>query len=167
MIAISQRRVSLLCLLLIVFACSSPASAADEPAAAANPNATKSPAEVVKSAPRGSLKNPYTNNADRIAEGKELFQSYSCSGCHGGTGGGGMCPPVNGDVWFYGMQDDTLYRLITLGSVEMQKAGFDRLGGPGLQMPPFGQIIKTDDEVWKIIAWIRSVYSGDPKKKFW
>jgi tetratricopeptide (TPR) repeat protein len=27
-------------------------------------------------------------------------------------------------------------------------------------MPPFGDIIKTDDDLWKIIAWIRSVYCG-------
>jgi hypothetical protein len=24
-------------------------------------------------------------------------------------------------------------------------------------MPPFGTIIKTDDDLWKIIAWIRSI----------
>jgi hypothetical protein len=24
-------------------------------------------------------------------------------------------------------------------------------------MPPFGDIFKTDTEIWKIIAWIRSV----------
>jgi hypothetical protein len=27
-------------------------------------------------------------------------------------------------------------------------------------MPPFGETIKTDDDLWKIIAWIRSVYCG-------
>jgi mono/diheme cytochrome c family protein len=134
---------------------------------ATNPYASISPAERVKNAPRGTLKNPYTGQADKIAAGHELFMSYSCSGCHGGTGGGGMCPQINGDVWFYGLEDDTLYRLITLGSVDLQKAGFERLGGPGLQMPPFGQIIKTDDELWKIIAWIRTIYAGDPKKKVW
>jgi mono/diheme cytochrome c family protein len=93
--------------------------------------------------------------------------SYSCSGCHGGTGGGGMCPQVNGDVWFYGMDDDVLFRLVTLGSLEMDKAGFAHLGGPGLQMPPFGSLIKSDEELWKIISWVRSIYKGDPKKKFW
>jgi hypothetical protein len=25
-------------------------------------------------------------------------------------------------------------------------------------MPPFGEILKTDDEIWKIIAWIRTVH---------
>ena len=55
----------------------------------------------------------------------------------------------------------------TVGSLEMDKAGFAHLGGPGLQMPPFGTLIKSDEELWKILAWIRSIYKGDPKKKFW
>jgi mono/diheme cytochrome c family protein len=160
------------CLALVTVALSnSEASAADSPAApsAAAPAATTmTPLQRAQSAPKGSLKNPYNpSQADRVAEGKELFQSYSCSGCHGGTGGGGMCPPVNGEVWFYGIDDDVLFRLITFGSVEMEKQGFARLGGAGLQMPPFGALIKTDDDVWKILTWIRSVYKGDPKRKFW
>jgi mono/diheme cytochrome c family protein len=148
-------------------------AADDPPAATAAPTAPsaitgKSPADVVKDAPKGSLKNPFNpSQEDNVAKGKELFQSYSCSGCHGGTGGGGMCPQINGDVWFYGMQDDTLFRLVTLGSVDLQKAGFDHLGGQGNPMPPFGGIIKSDEELWDIITWIRSIYKGDPKKKFW
>jgi mono/diheme cytochrome c family protein len=143
------------------------ADTAPAPAPAAT-SKTMTPAQRAQSAPRGSLKNPYNpSQADIVAAGHELFQSYSCSGCHGGTGGGGMCPPVNGEVWFYGLEDDTLFRLITVGSVEMTKQGFDRLGGPGLQMPPFGELIKTDDELWRILTWIRSVYKGDPSKKFW
>jgi mono/diheme cytochrome c family protein len=140
----------------------------DPSAAADGGAATVTSAQRVQSAPKGSLKNPYNpSQEDIVSQGHELFQSYSCSGCHGGTGGGGMCPPVNGDVWFYGLEDDTLFRLVTLGSLGMDKAGFAHLGGPGLQMPPFGDIIKSDDELWKILTWIRSVYKGDSKKKFW
>jgi mono/diheme cytochrome c family protein len=144
------------------------AATASAPAAAAASGGTMTPSQSAASAPKGSLKNPYkTTQTNIVNQGHELFQSYSCSGCHGGTGGGGMCPPVNGEVWFYGLEDDTLFRLVTLGSVGMDKAGFSHLGGPGLQMPPFGDLIKTDDELWKILTWIRSVYKGDPKKKFW
>ena len=147
---------------------SPPAASAPAPSTAAADTTVMTPAQRVQSAPKGTLKNPYSpSDPVKVAEGHELFQSYSCSGCHGGTGGGGMCPPVNGEVWFYSLEDDTLFRLITLGSVELQKQGFEHLGGPGLQMPPFGDLIKTDDELWKILTWIRSVYKGDPKKKFW
>ena len=46
-----------------------------------------------------------------------------CNGCHGGGGGGGMCPPLTNDTWVYGRDDDTLFRLITLGTDDLQKQG--------------------------------------------
>jgi mono/diheme cytochrome c family protein len=159
--------------LAATLACAPPVEAAEAatptPAPAPASGSAKSPIDAVKDAPKGTLKNPYTGQDDKIAQGHELFMSYSCNGCHGGTGGGGMCPPINGDIWFYGIDDDTLFRLITLGTLDLQKAGYDRLGGNtgSLQMPPFGALIKSDDELWKIIAWIRSIYTGDPKKKTW
>ena len=40
------------------------------------------------------------------------------------------------------------------------KLGYKRKGSEAVvgPMPPFGEVIKTDDDLWKIIAWIRSVY---------
>jgi hypothetical protein len=35
------------------------------------------------------------------------------------------------------------------------RKGSENVVGP---MPPFGEILKTDDDIWKIIAWIRLVY---------
>jgi hypothetical protein len=94
--------------------------------------------------------------------------SYSCSGCHGGGGGGGMCPPLTNDIWVYGGDDDTLFRLVTLGSDELQKQGYTRIGRENVvgPMPPFGAIIKNSDDLWKILAFVRSKYSGDPAYKF-
>ena len=39
------------------------------------------------------------------------------------------------------------------------KQGFVRKGSENVvgPMPPFGELFKTDTEIWKIIAWIRSV----------
>ena len=154
--------------LLAAFAvATSSAVLADEQPASNASAGEMTPVQRAESTPRGELKNPFSGQAAMEAEGRKLYMSYGCSGCHGGTGGGGMCPPINGDVWFYGIGDDVLFRLIAIGSVGMQQAGFDRLGGQGLQMPPFGTIIKTDEETWKIIAWIRTIYKGDPKKKNW
>jgi mono/diheme cytochrome c family protein len=125
--------------------------------------------EIVKEAAKGTLRNPYTDDPEKIKEGRGLFLSYSCNGCHGGNGGGGMCPPLSNEVWVYGSDDDTLFRLLTLGSDRLQVAGYYRIGmenvvGP---MPPFGQLIKSDDELWKIIAFVRSIYNGDPKRRNW
>jgi mono/diheme cytochrome c family protein len=127
------------------------------------------PADLVKSTPKGKLVNPYKDTQpDVVASGQELLRSYSCSGCHGGNGGGGMCPALTNDVWVYGGDDDTLFRLVTLGSDELQKLGYTRVGRENVvgPMPPFGAIIKSSDDLWKILAFVRSVYSGDPGYKF-
>lgn len=126
------------------------------------------PLERVKITPIGQLKNPYANNIDEMAKwGQKRYMGNSCNGCHGGTGGGGMCPPLSNDVWVYGSDDDTLFRLIALGSIELQKhlnttrKGRENVVGP---MPAFGEIIKTDDEVWRIISFLRTTFRGDPAR---
>ena len=127
------------------------------------------PADLVKNTPKGKLANPYKDTqADVVTAGQEFLRNYSCSGCHGGNGGGGMCPALTNDVWVYGGDDDTLFRLVTLGSDELQKQGYARVGheNVGGPMPPFGAIIKSADDLWKILAFVRSVYSGDPGYKF-
>ena len=103
------------------------------------------PLERVAASPKGTLKNPYTDNAEAIAQGKKLYFGKSCNGCHGGGGGGGMCPPLTNTVWVYGDTDDTLFRLISLGSDDLKKAGYSRKGTEGVvgPMPPFGELIDT------------------------
>ncbi len=125
------------------------------------------PLERAKITPVGQLKNPYAKNVDMAKWGQKRYMGNSCNGCHGGTGGGGMCPPLSNDVWVYGSDDDTLFRLITLGSIELQKQlGISRKGRENVvgPMPAFGEIIKTDDEVWRIITFVRSIYRGDPTR---
>src|ERR1700684_2237607 len=125
--------------------------------------------DLEKQTPKGKLSNPYKDTqADIVAQGETLFRSYSCSGCHGGTGGGGMCPPLTNDTWVYGGDDDTLFRLVTLGSDELQKNGYSRTGRENVvgPMPPFGSIIKSSDDLFKIIAFIRAHYDGDPSYKY-
>jgi mono/diheme cytochrome c family protein len=128
-----------------------------------------SPMDLVKNTAQGELVNPYKDTqADVVAEGGKFLQSYACSGCHGGGGGGGMCPPLINDVWVYGGDDDTLFRLVALGSDELQKLGYTRKGRENVvgPMPPFGTIIQNSDDLWKILAFIRSRYNGDPAYKF-
>ena len=145
-----------------------PVEAPKDAAAAAAMPATavtnKSPVDVVAAHPLGSMKNPYTDDPVKIEEGKKLYFSYSCNGCHGGGGGGGMCPPLTNDVWVYGSGDDILFRLITEGSQDLQKNySLKRKGSEGVvgPMPPFGSLVKSDDEMWKIIAYIHTLYKGN------
>jgi mono/diheme cytochrome c family protein len=147
-----------------------PGAAAPVAAGAAGTDYTKvAPVDLVKQTPKGQIKDPYKDTqADIVSQGETLFRSYSCSGCHGGTGGGGMCPPLTNDTWVYGGDDDTLFRLVTLGSDELQKNGYSRVGRENVvgPMPPFGSIVKSSDDLFKIIAFIRAHYDGDPAYKF-
>lgn len=122
--------------------------------------------ERVKATEPGTLKNPYTGDKTAEEEGKKLYLSNSCNGCHGGTGGGGMCPPLTNQVWIYGADDDTLFRLITLGTKELgrKRVRTESVKGP---MPPYKDIITDEKDLWKIIAWIRTTWKHGDKGKTW
>jgi mono/diheme cytochrome c family protein len=125
---------------------------------------TMTPLERLASTPKGQLKSPYGDFTSVAEEGLRIYRSLDCGGCHGGGGGGGMAAPLTNEVWIYGDDDDTLFRLIALGTGSLspgdafQKQGFVRKGSENVvgPMPPFGDIIKTEDDIWKMIAWIRS-----------
>jgi hypothetical protein len=52
-----------------------------------------------------------------------------------------------------------LFRLIALGSSELEKQGFERIqwGTVHAPMPPMAVSIRDSDHLWKIIAFIRSI----------
>jgi hypothetical protein len=77
------------------------------------------------------------------------------------------CVPLTNETWVYSPDDDTLFRLISLGSDGLKQAGYSRVHsevvvGP---MPPFGGIIKTSDDLWKVISFIRSVNPNSIKNE--
>ncbi len=132
----------------------------------------KSPYDVAIAAEKGSLKNPYSYkemNPSLVELGRKKYMSVSCNGCHGGTGGGGMCPPLSNSTWVYGADDDTLFRLVALGSEELLKQGYTRKGRENVvgPMPPHGKIVKTEDDLWRIIYFIRGNFRGDAKDVKW
>lgn len=89
-------------------------------------------------------KNPYTGDAEAAKEGYAIFQKMGCPGCHGAGGGGGMGWSLIDCIWRFGWDDATLFRLIK-GQI------------PEQTMPRgFGDVL-TDDQVWKIIAWVRTI----------
>jgi mono/diheme cytochrome c family protein len=135
------------------------APAAQAPAPADKAAGGGTPMETAKTAEKGSLKSPYADYASVAADGHKIYMAAGCNGCHGGTGGGGMGPPLTNQVWIYGKDDDTLFRVVALGSDELQKQGYTRKGSENVvgPMPAQGTIVKSDDDMWKIIAWIRSV----------
>jgi mono/diheme cytochrome c family protein len=123
---------------------------------------TALPTELVKQFPKGQLHSPYPDYTKLAKDDPDLVKQFrlpGCNECHGGTGGGGICPALTQGVWFWGNTDDVLFRLITLGSVDLEKEGYKRLGYGTVRapMPPMGAAIKTSDQLWKIIAFIRSI----------
>lgn len=117
------------------------------------------PAETAKSAEKGSLKNPNSDHAAVGEAGKKIYMAAGCSGCHGGSGGGGMGPPLTNEIWVYGSDDDTLFRLIAIGSDGLKEQGYSRKGSEAVvgPMPPQGTIVKSNGDMWKIISWIRTI----------
>jgi|SRR5262245_16595858 len=98
--------------------------------------------------------NKFTGDAEAIKAGRALFLKWGCSGCHGVGGGGGMGPPLTDDVWKFGSSDEVLFKLIK-GQID------------AATMPKVFGAQMTDDEIWQIIAFVRSIYAGDPSKVNW
>ncbi len=65
-----------------------------------------------------------------------------------------MCPSTMDDEWKFGGDDETLFKLI--------KGTYPKQTMPAV----FGLLLK-DEQIWNIIAWIRSIYKGDPSRIVW
>lgn len=97
--------------------------------------------------------NPF-KTANDVIEGRKIFLKYGCAGCHGMGGGGGMGKPLIDDEWKFGSDDVTLHKLIR-GLI------------PEQTMPAtFGKVM-TEEETWKVLLYVRSIYAGDPGKINW
>lgn len=92
-------------------------------------------------APAGAaVKNPFAGKPEAIKEGEKVFDD-KCSECHmDGTGGAG--PNLTDDEWTYGGSDAEVFETISHG----------RKGG----MPSWKREL-GDDNIWKVIAFIRSI----------
>jgi len=92
-------------------------------------------------APPPPTVSPFQDNAYGISEGKRLFESFNCVGCHS-HGGGGMGPALMDDRWIYGSRPENIYATILEG----------RPNG----MPSFrGKI--ADSQVWQLVAFVQSM----------
>jgi|KBSSwiStaDraftv2_1062776.scaffolds.fasta_scaffold03578_8 putative heme-binding domain-containing protein len=85
--------------------------------------------------------NPFASDAD-IQQGASLFQTH-CSYCHGANGEGGRGADLTAGIYRRGGRDPELYASI-------------RNGIPGTEMAP---VRITDDEVWKIVGYVKRLGS--------
>ncbi len=147
--AIDRRRTEILAILEEYGVPLAPAAGEPDP----TDRNTEAALPAAASPPAPPKLNPFTGDADMAAEGRTLYFQVGCQGCHGGGGGGGMATSVIDDAWTFGSHDEVLFRLIK-GEI------------PDQTMPTVYDVLE-DDEVWKILAFIRSVYAGDPGRIDW
>jgi mono/diheme cytochrome c family protein len=119
-----------------------------------NDGAKAEPAAKVASGGAPASGNPFAKSVEAVLEGRKIFLKYGCAGCHGMGGGGGMGKPIIDDEWKFGSNDQTLFKLIR-GEIPQQT------------MPNAIGKAMTDEEVWKVLVFVRSLYAGDPGKVDW
>lgn len=90
--------------------------------------------------------NPLSGNPDAIQTGMGLFRSR-CADCHGMDARGVRGPDLT-QVWASGRTDGGLFRTV-------------RRGIPGTEMPSAG-VRTTDDEVWKVLAYLKTLAAPAP-----
>jgi len=90
---------------------------------------------------------PYDDNAFAVSEGKTLFHSMNCSGCHF-DGGGGIGPALMDDEWIYGSEPQQIFSSIADGRPNGMPAWKYKLG---------------DQQIWQLVSYVRSLSSLIPK----
>lgn len=99
------------------------------------------------SSPTPPAKNDAEDNAQDLSEGKRLFSSFNCTGCHA-NGGGDKGPALMDAKWIYGSRPEQIFSSILEG----------RPNG----MPSFkGKI--TEHQGWQLVAYVRSLSGQVPK----
>ncbi len=91
--------------------------------------------------------NPFSSEAD-VQQGSALFQTH-CAVCHGANGEGGRGADLTVGLYRRGGRDPELYASI-------------RFGIPGTDMAP---VRVTDDEVWKLVAFVKRLGSQGLREK--
>lgn len=102
---------------------------------------------VSLSAQAPAAKNPFEGNADAVRSGMGLFRAR-CADCHGMDAKGIRSPDLT-QVWASGRTDSGLFQTV-------------RGGIAGTEMPSFGEPRNTPEEIWKILAYLRTVATPAP-----
>ena len=91
----------------------------------------------------------FDGNPEQIEAGQQLYAAFNCVGCHF-NGGGGMGPALMDDHWIYGSSMENVASSIREGRPQ--------------GMPSFRAMV-TDDQVWQLAAYVRSMSDLAKKSK--
>jgi len=93
-----------------------------------------------------AIRNPHEGDANAIGTGGKLFIAYNCLDCHGAEGSGAMGPSFQDGRWHFGGSAGEVFESIYQGRPD--------------GMPAWGGRI-TDDQIWMLTAYVRSLSSKD------
>jgi putative heme-binding domain-containing protein len=103
---------------------------------------------VIAALPLAMAQTNAFNTPEGIEQGMSLFQSR-CTYCHGAHGEGGRGPDLTAGSYNHGSSNEALFSAV-------------RNGISGTEMPAVGF---TDDESWKVVAYLRKIGSAGPMEK--
>ena len=86
--------------------------------------------------------NPFASDRGAIGEGRRLFANFNCAGCHGDHAGGGMGPSLRDADWIYGDSDAHIFNSIAEGRAHGMPSWQSKL---------------TEDQTWRLVAYIKSL----------
>lgn len=96
---------------------------------------------------------PYIDVQTCFPSGKDYFLT-ACSGCHGEYGEGKIGPNLGDDYWTYPVNTtDTGFFSTVFG------------GANGMMGPHNGDL--TLDQILRVMAWVRHLYSGPVASAYW
>jgi len=90
----------------------------------------------------GTLLNPHAGDAAVAKNGKLLFTSMNCDGCHGADAAGMVGPNLGAGRWRYGGADAEVFSSIFYGRPK--------------GMPAFGGALGAEG-VWTLVTYLRSL----------
>ena len=101
-------------------------------------------------------KNPYYQDPKAIADGFRLARASACTHCHGESLGGLIGPSLTNGNWRHlrNGTDKGMFETLYFGT-SAGMAAWGKLGS------------LTEDEILKVMAFVRSKYRGDPKNITW
>jgi cytochrome c-L len=101
-------------------------------------------------------KNPYYRDPKAITDGFRLARASACTHCHGESLGGLIGPSLTNGNWRHVRNgtDKGMFETLYFGTTAGM-AAWGKLGS------------LTEDEILKVMAFVRSKYQGDPKNITW
>tara|TARA_A100001037_G_C15078139_1_gene602822 strand:- start:659 stop:1084 length:426 start_codon:yes stop_codon:yes gene_type:complete len=103
--------------------------------------------------PENWEKNKLNGDVAAIAAGKAHWKNIGCYACHGRKAEGGVGPSLSDDIWIYKPTDKMVYNAIARGRSGTNMVGWSK--------------DLTPRQIWELVAFIRSLYIGDPEKIIW